>query len=124
MSVEMGIDKIIKKRVNIEDAHDKAVEICDVSADAKGGNVAFTKNFVCLGSNVDFMLDETVDVKNRISKAVESMGALKCSYDAKKVPLITKINLYHAISMSLVLCRSENWSGNKGDLAMMEVLHP
>ena len=69
------------------------------------------------------MLDDATDVNNRINKAAKSMGALKCAWNAKEAPIATKIKLCQAIQVSLALRGSENWSRNKDNSAMMEVLH-
>ena len=68
------------------------------------------------------MLDDAVDVKHVINKTAKSMESLKYPWDAKEVPLTTKIELCQVILMNLVFW-SESWSGNKGDLAMMEVFY-
>ena len=49
MNVEMGVEKVIKKRVNLEHAHDKADEMRDTSADTKGGKLAFAKKLYVFG---------------------------------------------------------------------------
>ena len=49
MNVEMIADKFIKKRVNLEDAHDKAEEACDDSVDAKGVKFIFAKKLCIFG---------------------------------------------------------------------------
>ena len=41
--VELGAERFIKKRPNVENLHDKAEETRDVVADAKGGKFDFTK---------------------------------------------------------------------------------
>ena len=51
------------------------------------------------------------------------MGALKFAWDAAEVPLITKIKLHQATPMNLMLWGSENWSGNKADIAKMNTFH-
>ena len=67
------------------------------------GCISFTPKSTCLGSNTDFMLDGTEDVKSRIDKASKSMGVLKFVWDEKDVPLETKIKLCTNIPMSLSL---------------------
>ena len=86
------------------------------------GNSFLQKN-VCLGSTIDFLLDDATDVINRINKARKSIGALKCVWDAKEVTLMTKTKLHEAIPMNIVSCGSENWSGNEADLNKLERFH-
>ena len=83
-----------KKVVNLETKYDNALETKDIVVDEKGGIFSFTKAFLYLGSNIDFLIDDTTDVKNRISKANKSMDILKFIWDAVEVPLDTKIKLY------------------------------
>ena len=71
---------------------------------------------MCLGSTIDFLIDDATDVANRINKARKPMGTLKCLWDAKEVTLITKTKSHEAIPMSLTLRGSENWCGNEADL--------
>ena len=39
-------------------------------------NIVFTNNFCYLGSILDFLLDNTSDIKLRMSKAEKAIGAL------------------------------------------------
>ena len=39
------------------------------------------------------------------------------------MPLDTKIKLYQAIPINLILWSSENWSGNKADIKMMDTFY-
>ena len=48
------------------------------------------------------MLDDAVDVKHAINKTAKSMEYLKYPWDAKEVPLTTKIELCQVILMNLV----------------------
>ena len=84
------------------------------------GWISFTPKSTCLGSNTDFMLDGTEDVKSKIDKASKSMGVLKLVWDEKDVPLETKIKLCTNIPMSLSLWGGDNWSGNKHDTRRIE----
>ena len=63
---------------------------------------------MCLSSTIDFLLDDATNVTNRINKARNSMGALKCAWDAKEVTLMTKVKFYEIIPMNLALHGSEN----------------
>ena len=112
-----------KKSMNLETKYDNAPETEDIAVDERGGVFSFTKAFLHLGSKIDFLIDDTTDVKNRISKANKSMGALKFIWDALEVPLTTKIKLHQATPMNLMLWGSENWGGNKADIAMMNAFY-
>ena len=56
---------------------------------------------------IDFLLDDTTDVKNRISSANKALGALSFIWDLAEVALETKIHLYLAIPINLVLWNGE-----------------
>ena len=116
--------EVKKKRiVDLKAKYSEAPETNDIIVDERGGTLSFTNEFLYLGSNIDFLIDDTTDVRNRISKASKSMGALKFIWDAVEVPLSTKIKLYQAIPMNLMLWGSENWSGNKADIKLLDTFH-
>ena len=69
-----------------------------------------------LGSTVDFLPDDINNVMSRINKANESIGGLKCMWDANEDSMMTKIKLHKAIPMHLSFHGSKNWSGNEADL--------
>ena len=48
-NAETGVEKLIKKWSNLEDAHCKADKARDVNADAKGGKFAFAKKLCIFG---------------------------------------------------------------------------
>ena len=89
-----------------------AIETQEVVVDKKGGMFLFTKAFLCLGSNVDFLIDDIMDIKNRISKASKAIGALIFVQDTVEVLITIKIRLCEAIPMNLILQGSKNWSNN------------
>ena len=96
------VEKLIKKRVNLENVHEKVEETRDVIADVKGGNLFLTKNSVCLGHNVDFMLDDAAGAENRISKT-KNMSDLKFIWEEREVPLTAKIKPCQDVPMSLMI---------------------
>ena len=82
--VELGVEKLSKKRENLDNVCDKSEDTRDVVADMKGGKFPFTKHFAHLGSNVDVVLDDTVDEENRINKSEKSMGYLEIHMGGKR----------------------------------------
>ena len=117
------VDVRTKRFVDLKIKYTEAPETRDIIVDERGGTLSFTNEFLYLGSSIDFLIDDTTDVKNRISKASKSMGALKFIWDAVEVPLPTKIKLYQAIPMNLMLWGGENWSGNKADIKLLDTFH-
>ena len=89
-----SVEVIMKKVADLRIKYSEAPETRDIAVDERGGTLSFTKEFLYLGSNIDFLIDDTTDVKNRISKASKAMGALKFIWDAVEVPLSTKIKLH------------------------------
>ena len=73
-----------------------------------------------LGANADFLIDDTTDVRCRITKATKAKLELKFSRESREVPLCKKIKLYEETLMNLILWGSENWSGNANDSRLCE----
>ena len=69
----------------------------------------------------DFLLEDTIDVQNRVIKASKQMGALHFIWDAKESPIQAKVKLHQTIPQNLVLWDIENWRGNKADISIFEV---
>ena len=69
---------------------------------------------------MDFLLDDTREIRIRINKANKAMGALKFIWNAKHVALESKIKLFLAILVNLALWNGEIWSGNKNDLKLLD----
>ena len=56
---------------------------------------------------MDFLLDDTNEIKIRINKANKSMEALNFIWNTKHVAIEVKIKLFLAIPMNLALWNSE-----------------
>ena len=74
---------------------------------------------MCFGSTIDFLLDDTTNVMNRINKSRKSIGALKYVWGATEATLTTKTKLCEAIPMNLALHGSENWSRDEANLSKL-----
>ena len=88
-----------------------------------GNHISFNITFCYLGSQVDFMLDDTADTRCRIGKANKVVGALSFVWNADCLSLESKIKLYLAMSVNLALWNCELWSGNVGDLKLLDTFH-
>ena len=66
-----------KKVVNLDIKYGTANKIKDVTVDERGGVFLFTKDFLYLGSNIDFLINNMTAIRNRISKAYKAIEALK-----------------------------------------------
>ena len=84
------------------------------------GCISFTPKSTCLGSNTNFMLDGTEDVKNRINKSSKSMGGLRFLWNERDVPLESKIKIYTSIPISILLWGGDDWSRNKDNVRRIE----
>ena len=89
--------------INLESKYREAEETRDIIVNANRGKFKFTITFVYLGITLTFLLDDTVNVKCRISKALKAIGALKSIWEAKEVPLTAKRKLYKLIPVNLML---------------------
>ena len=67
------------------------------------GFITFTSIFKYLGSMIDFLLDDSTDIKNRITNANKAIRALSFIWDSAEILIETKIQLYLAILINLVL---------------------
>ena len=74
-------------------------------------------------SLISFILNDDHNIAERIKKANQSMGALKCFWDAKEVDLRSKFLIYNAIPISLLLWGSESWALTKVLIKKLEVFH-
>ena len=73
-SIEISILK--KSNVNLEVKYNKAVETRLVIVDEKGRKFEFNTQFTYLVSILTFLMDDIVDIRYRITKAIKVMGVL------------------------------------------------
>ena len=69
------------------------------------------------------MLDSTTGIKSRIEKVNKAIGALSFIWNADCLSLESKIKLYLAMPVNLSLWDYELWSGNVGDLKLLDTFH-
>ena len=67
------------------------------------GFILFTKEFKYLGSVVSYDLDNYADIIFRITRASQSMGALKYFYNSDHVDISAKGHIYLVIPGNLLL---------------------
>ena len=69
--------------LKMKNMHIGTTKMCSSAPETRGmmldddGCISLNPKFTCLGSNIDFVLDDAEDVKSRINKASKSMGVLK-----------------------------------------------
>ena len=61
--------------MSIENSYAESPETDDLIVDDEVGVVKFNSKFTCLGSIINFALDDTVDTESRVSKASKSYCA-------------------------------------------------
>ena len=57
--------------------YNNAEETSDIAVNSKRRILTFTKKFACIGLVIFFLLEDTIDVQNRVIKASKAMGALR-----------------------------------------------
>lgn len=73
--------------VDLDIKYNEAPETDAISINGKGGSFEFTKKFSYLGSTLTFMIDDSIDVKYMIIKAVKEMGVLRFIWSALEIPI-------------------------------------
>ena len=63
--------------MSIENAHTELPESDDALVDDEGKVVKFDNEFTCLGSIINFALEDTVDAESRMSKDSKAIGVLR-----------------------------------------------
>ena len=84
-------------------------QVLDISTEE---HIPFASSFCYLDSEIDFLLDDTSEIRIRINKVNKAMGVLKFIWNAKHVSLDSKIKLFFAIPVNLALWNCETWTGN------------
>ena len=106
--------------INLTDAYEYAPETAVIIINERE-TIPFTINFCYLGPVIDFLIDDTTDMKSRVSKASKAMGALVFIWKTPQICLDTKIKLFLAIPVNLALWNCKTWSGNKMDMNILDV---
>ena len=65
--------------------------------------ISFSNKFICLESEIDFLMGDSEDAKIFINVVSKSMGVLKFILDDCGVSIKTNIKLFSAISLILLL---------------------
>ena len=76
-----------------------------------------------LGTVIDYLLDDSNDIRICINKANKAMGALSFIWNSLNVQIDSKIKLYLDVPVNLALWNGERWSGSQADLAALDLFH-
>ena len=109
--------------MDIEKLCNESPETDDAIVDDEGGVVKFNNRFSCLGSAINFVLDDTIDAWSRVTNASKAIGALCFVWEDVNMPLTIKVKSHNAIPVKLLLWGGENWSGNVADIRKYETFH-
>jgi len=85
------------------------------------GYIDFTKHFVYLGSNVSYNLKDDFDISQRLTKAFQSMGAMKNIWDNQHIDLYSKYLLFLAIPINQLLLGCESWALKESSLKDIDI---
>ena len=95
-----------EKLVNLTEIYSNAPETAPLKVNAMEF-IPFTSEFCYLGTMIDFLLDDTSDVKARIVKATKAVGALNFIWKSNQISLETKKKSHLAVPLNLVLWNGE-----------------
>ena len=70
-------------------------------------------NFKYLGTMFNALTDQTIDVKDRIVRAIQRCGQLRHILDSDKIDINLKLHLYETSVCSLLTFGCETWSLNR-----------
>ena len=91
-----------KKSVNLKHTYEIAPQTSDNIMEIIT-YISSSNTFICLESEIDFLMGDSEDAKIRINAVSKSMGVLKFILDDCSVSIETNIKLFSAISLILLL---------------------
>ena len=110
---------IDQNKTNLQKLHAIApkTQVLDINLEEY---VPFVLHFCYLGSEIDFLLNNTNEIKIMINKANKAMRVLNFIQNAKPIALEVKIKLFLAIPVNLALWNGETWAENKNNLKLLD----
>lgn len=106
--------------VKLEEAYKAAPETADIVINSNE-TIPFVSNFCYLDSMINFLLNNTTDIKSRITKASKAARDLGFVWKSSQISLETKVKLFLAIPVNLALWNCETWLGNNMDLKLLNI---
>ena len=79
------------------------------------------EDFVYLGGNISEDASTEQDLKRRIGLACGAMQNLGCIWNSKDISNNTKIRVYEALVLSILLYNSETWTLRESDKSKLRV---
>ena len=87
----------------------------------EAGFIDFCMHFKYLGSYLSFDLTDDFDIENRLASANSAMGALKHFWNNQYADLHTKVAIFKAIPLNLLLWGCETWALRESHLNSLDV---
>ncbi|CAF4543326.1 unnamed protein product, partial [Didymodactylos carnosus] len=104
--------KINAKKTNIMVVNENKFED-DVEIMVNNNKLAKAQEFMYLGSKISQSGDIIIEINNRIAKAAYALKALNKVWQNKGIPLKTKMQLYRANVIAVLIYSSETWQLTK-----------
>ena len=79
-NLESNYNEVVKlgiKKVNFENTYKNVSKIAKVLLDNEWSNLEFTTQFIYLSYNINFLINNTNDIRYRTAKANNAIGTLK-----------------------------------------------
>ena len=79
-NLESNYNEVVKlgiKKVNFENTYKNVPKIAKVLLDNEWSNLEFTTQFIYLSYNINFLINNTNDIRYRTAKANNAIGTLK-----------------------------------------------
>ena len=92
-----------------------------IELDEEGTFIDFTAHFKYLGSFISFDLTDDMDIRNRITKANQAMGALRHFWKNPYADLQAKKSIFLAIPANLLLWGCETWALRQSHIDKLNV---
>ena len=92
-----------------------------IELDDNGTFIDFTAHFKYLGSYISFDLTDDMDIRNRITKANQAMGALRHFWRNPYADLQAKKTIFLAIPANLLLWGCETWALRQSHIDKLNV---
>ena len=92
-----------------------------ITLDDNGAFIDFTAHFKYLGSFISFDLTDDMDIRNRITKANQAMGALRHFWRNPYADLQAKKTIFLAIPANLLLWGCETWALRQSHIDKLNV---
>jgi hypothetical protein len=99
------------------------VEQVEVVLDGGTKPLECTAQFQYLGSTLTSTSEATREIRRRTGLAAALFGTMGRTWDSRQLRTATKLRLYRALILSVMLYNAETWAPSKADIDILEGLH-